>query len=394
MHVIRLGEVCEINPRIPKSLPDDRPVSFLPMAAVSEDGQIDFEEEREFHEVKKGYTYFERGDVLVAKITPCFENGKATRTASLANPIGFGSTEFHVLRAGEEVDPSYLFHLIWNSKFRDVAAMNMTGSAGQKRVPADFLRRLEIPLPPLDDQRRIAAILDKADALRRKRKRALELLDGLTQSVFLEMFGSIDNLEGRSDIVRLADLIVDQRIGLVRSASELSRDPPGVPYLRMDAIGVDGNLDLVGLKFTQASAAEISTFSLRDGDFLFNTRNSRDLVGKTAIFYGNGPIIYNNNILRIRFNNAVTPEYVLSYFRTKAGRRELESRKAGTTSVFAIYQKSLVDLPVVVPPIAQQREFSCKVLGLTAQALNFERQSDSLDILFSSLQHRAFSGQL
>jgi type I restriction enzyme S subunit len=230
--------------------------------------------------------------------------------------------------------------------------------------------------------------------LRRKRKRALELLNGLTQSIFLEMFGSIDNLEERSDIFRLADVIADQRIGLVRSASELSRDPPGVPYLRMDAIGTDGSLDLAGAKFTRASAAEIASYSLRDGDLLFNTRNSRDLVGKTAVFYGAEQCIYNNNILRIRFNGAVTPEYMLSYFRTRAGQRELESRKAGTTSVFAIYQKSLVELPVAVPPVERQREFSRKVLGLAAQVLNFQRQSDSLDTLFSSLQHRAFTGQL
>src|SRR5882672_4670728 len=161
MQVARLDDVCEINPRMPKTLADDDVATFLPMAAVSEDGHIDFEEQREVREVKKGYTYFERGDVLVAKITPCFENGKATRTISLNTAVGFGSTEFHVLRAGKGIDRSYLFHMIWNSKFREVGAKNMTGSAGQRRVPADFLKRLEIPLPPLDKQRRIAAILDK-----------------------------------------------------------------------------------------------------------------------------------------------------------------------------------------------------------------------------------------
>ncbi len=160
---------------MPKGLSDEGVASFLPMAAVSEDGLIAFEEERPVREVRKGYTYFERGDVLVAKITPCFENGKATRTSALRKPFGFGSTEFHVLRAGNEIDPSYLFHMIWNSKFRTVGMNNMTGSAGQKRVPADFLKRLEIPLPPLPEQRRIAAILDKADALRRKRRNSRPL---------------------------------------------------------------------------------------------------------------------------------------------------------------------------------------------------------------------------
>lgn len=144
-------------------LSDDDVASFLPMAAVSEDGHINFEEERTIRDVKKGYTFFERGDVLLAKITPCFENGKAARTTSLRNSFGFGSTEFHVIRASDEIDTSYLFHMLWNSRLRTIGANNMTGSAGQKRVPVDFLKRLEIPLPTIDEQRRIAAILDKAD---------------------------------------------------------------------------------------------------------------------------------------------------------------------------------------------------------------------------------------
>ena len=139
----RLSEICDINPKMPKSLDDSALTPFIPMAAVSEEGRIAFEEERTVADVKKGYTYFERGDVLVAKITPCFENGKASRTISLSKPFGFGSTEFHVLRAANDVVPDFLFYKIWNSSFRELGAQNMTGSAGQKRVPADFLKRLE-----------------------------------------------------------------------------------------------------------------------------------------------------------------------------------------------------------------------------------------------------------
>jgi len=156
----------------------------VPMAAVSEDGYIAVEEERQISQVSAGFTYFERGDVVVAKITPCVENGKAAHTTNLKHDIGFGTTEFHVLRPGPDIVGRYLFYMIWNPHFRFLAARNMTGSAGQRRVPADFVRRLNIPLPPLPEQRRIAAILDRADVIRRKRRQAIQLAGQLIPAIF------------------------------------------------------------------------------------------------------------------------------------------------------------------------------------------------------------------
>ena len=118
------------------------------MADVSEDGSHPVGEKRSARDVSKGYTYFERDDILVAKITPCMENGKATHLTDLTTECGFGSTEFHVLRAGEMVDSRYLFFMVWNPLFRFTAERNMTGTAGQKRVSTGFIERYEIPLPP------------------------------------------------------------------------------------------------------------------------------------------------------------------------------------------------------------------------------------------------------
>lgn len=138
---VKLDDVAEINPRAPKHLADDDHVAFVPMLAVSEDGSLGEHGTRPYLEVKKGYTYFERGDILVAKITPCFENGKAALVDNLAEQVGFGSTEFHVLRPGPDLDGRYLFYMLWNETFRAVATGGMTGSAGQKRVPSELLRR-------------------------------------------------------------------------------------------------------------------------------------------------------------------------------------------------------------------------------------------------------------
>ena len=190
-HSISIAEVCEINPNF-KEIPTDldTPFSFVPMSAVDEfHGVIKRPEVRPYRDVSKGYTHFKNGDVLFAKITPCMENGKAAIAANLVNGIGFGSTEFYVLRPKKDILPEWLFAFIRRQHFRVMAKAQFTGTAGQQRVPVFFLSKVKIPLPPLDEQKRIAAILDKADDLRRKRRHALARLDDLLQSVFLEMFG-------------------------------------------------------------------------------------------------------------------------------------------------------------------------------------------------------------
>lgn len=176
IETVTLEEVCTINPRAPKELNDDEIVSFLPMAAVSEEGRIDYEQSRSVKEVRKGYTYFERGDVLIAKITPCFENGKATLTSDLKQAIGFGSTEFHVIRAGSRLVPEYVFHLLWSRRFRTDGEKSMTGSAGQKRVPADFVRQYKIPLPPLTAQQRYVDLMAGIQSQVLRHRRAIGAL--------------------------------------------------------------------------------------------------------------------------------------------------------------------------------------------------------------------------
>ncbi len=160
---VSLTEAVELNPKPERgSLSDDLEVSFVPMAAVGAGtGVIDPSTVRRYSEVKKGYTYFRDGDVLFAKITPCMENGKMAVASQLRNGIGFGSTEFHVLRPREGVDAHYVYHFVSSARFRAEAAHHMTGAVGQKRVPAAFLEQNEIPLPSIDEQRRIVAEMEK-----------------------------------------------------------------------------------------------------------------------------------------------------------------------------------------------------------------------------------------
>lgn len=158
-----IGEIADVNPRVDKaSIPDDLPVSFVPMPAVGAgDGSIRVEETRAAGEVKKGFTAFLEGDVLFAKITPCMENGKMAVVPALINGYGFGSTEFHVLRPKQGMDAKYLYYYVSSQTFRSEAERHMTGAVGQRRVPTTYLKECKIPVAPLDQQKRIVAEIEK-----------------------------------------------------------------------------------------------------------------------------------------------------------------------------------------------------------------------------------------
>ncbi len=164
MNTRKLSEICHINPKIDSNISDKKEVSFIPMSAVSEEGGIDVSQVREFKEVRKGFTCFRDGDVLFAKITPCMENGKGTIAKNLKNGIGFGSTEFHVLRPHyKEVKSEWIYYLLHSKQFRRIAARNMTGTAGQKRVPTSYLENFKIPVPPVSIQCKITSIFEKTE---------------------------------------------------------------------------------------------------------------------------------------------------------------------------------------------------------------------------------------
>lgn len=143
------------------NLDDELEVSFLPMEAINEYGGISYDHTKIKGEVYNGYTFFRNGDVLLAKITPCFENGKGTIVNDLTNGIGFGTTELHVMRVNGEIDIEYLFYLSISDPFRKLGSAEMLGAGGQKRVPEEFIKDFKIGFPELSVQKQIVAYLKK-----------------------------------------------------------------------------------------------------------------------------------------------------------------------------------------------------------------------------------------
>lgn len=194
--VKRLGEICKINPKLPNKdqINSELEIQFLPMKLVEEViNKISLTETRTFIEVQKGsYTPFIDEDIIFAKVTPCMENGKIAVVKNLKNGIGFGSSEFHVVRCSESVLNKFIFYFLVRDKFRNEAASEMTGAVGLRRVPKQFIENYSINLPPLPEQQKIVAILESkltiCDAIEETIKTSIKQGEALRQSILKKAF--------------------------------------------------------------------------------------------------------------------------------------------------------------------------------------------------------------
>ncbi|EEZ6070428.1 TPA: restriction endonuclease subunit S [Escherichia coli] len=351
--MVKLGDVCIINPRLPKNANPEQEVTFLAMAAVSEKGEISSQETRILHETKKGFTYFERGDVLLAKITPCFENGKATLTNNLNTQIGFGSTEFHVLRAIPDlILPEFIFYLVWNERFRIAAAKEMTGSAGQKRVSADYLKEYQFYLPSIFEQEKIVAALNKGYSIHRKRQQAIKLADDFLRATFLEMFGDPVRNPKNWKLEKFGE-IADCQLGKMLS----KKSKTGIfskKYLRNANVRWR-KIDIHDLLEMDFNEKEMSKFELRRGDLLVCEGGE---IGRCAIWNNQIKDCYYQKALhRVRPNyNLVTSVYLQEYLYSMAKKNAFSEFISEVTFSHLTAEK-LKNLLVPVPPLSLQKKF-------------------------------------
>ena len=191
--VYTLPEIVEVNPRPVKTdlPPLDTLVSFVPMAAVdAEKCAITDAEIKPLRDVLKGFTPFRNKDILFAKITPCMENGKIVMAEGLTNGIGYGSTEFHILRPKEKsVISEWLLWFVRRAEFRNKAKAAFTGTAGQQRVPTNFLLNIKVPLPPLKLQEAFSRRINDVTTLNSKLSQSTEQLNKLYNAVIALSFG-------------------------------------------------------------------------------------------------------------------------------------------------------------------------------------------------------------
>jgi len=185
-----VSEIAEVNPRLrQKDISSSTVISFVAMADVSEEGCILQKEDKSYGAVKNGLTPFEEGDILFAKITPCMENGKGAIALSLTNRIGFGSTEFHVLRPKNFDDRDYLFYLTMMYSLRKKAEQLMTGSAGQRRVPSDFFDFYKVRFPEASKRKLIGQQMKSFDEKIADLKRNIAGVKAIQKQIINQIFG-------------------------------------------------------------------------------------------------------------------------------------------------------------------------------------------------------------
>lgn len=357
------------------------------MSDISEEGRVASIQQRPLADVQKGYTAFQAGDVLLAKITPCFENGKAALVESLPTQIGFGSTEFHVLRPTKDVDPKFLFHLVWNPSFRRLGASRMTGSAGQKRVPAALLADYEFSLPPLHEQQRVATILDKADSLRRNRQTAIRLENDFLRAVFSDMFGDPNSNPKNFETGTIRDLVASANYGTSEKASE---EVGKYAILRMNNITYQGGWDLSSLKYVDLDPATAHKYLAQRGDLLFNRTNSKELVGKTAVYMRDEPMAIAGYLVRVRMNERGNPHYVSGYLNSVHGKRSLEARAKSIVGMANINAQEMQDIPLLLPPIQLQVKYARIVEAVHARLETHQVFLREAVALQSALSHKFF----
>ncbi|WP_405464103.1 restriction endonuclease subunit S [Streptomyces jietaisiensis] len=379
-----LGEIAEINPSHREDVNAETQVAFLGMTDVSELGTTTLGESRPYREVRTGYTPFRSGDILVAKITPCFQNGKIAQ-AQLAHEIGAGSTEFHVVRPGKAVDPRYLLRFLRQEWIRVEGELRMTGSGGQRRVPELYLRQLMVPLPSLPEQQRIAAALEQVDALRAKRRESIALLDDLAQSIFLDMFG--DPVINMKDwpMWKLGEMgNLDRGVSKHRPRNDPALLGGDVPLIQTGEVANSGGYIT---EFTSTySDVGLQQSKLWPAGTLCITIAAN--IAKTGILafdacFPDSVVGFTGSPARVEYVRAW-----LSFL------QETLEASAPESAQKNINLAVLRNLQVPYPGEGMIQAFSERVRAVEASKGAHRAHLATLDELFTSLQHRAFSGTL
>lgn len=285
---VPITELAEINPPVSVGgLSDDSFVSFIPMADVSDKGQWTNRQTRKLREVISWYTIFKESDVLFAKITPCMENGKGCHAVGLESDIGFGSTEFHVLRAKSSADPRFVFHWTQSEMLRRSAEAKMIGSAGQQRVPTDFFETFEVLLFDSDEQRRIAEVLDAVGSAIQRTDMVINKLKWMKAGLLQDLLTRGLDRDGQlRDPVRHPAQFKDSPLGLIPKEWKVEKlmlrvslpngqlDPRRDPYRNWPLIAPDHIESGTGRLLSIQTAAEQNAISgkygFEPGDVLYS----------------------------------------------------------------------------------------------------------------------------
>ena len=408
---VRLEEVADVNPRRPTlSVPVEMPTTFVPMASVGENcrGVIAYQT-RPYREVAKGYTYFESNDVLFAKITPCLQNGKHVLVNSLKNGFGFGTTEFHIVRAGRELDPKHLYRSLTQPQNILRCISSFTGTAGQQRVQPDVLRSLRMHLPPLAEQRAIAAVLDAIDEAIERTEAVISATERMRDALLHELLTrgvpgwhtewrtvpGLGTVPADWEVVPLKEVLTLDQPGAW--GDEPTPNDHGVRVLRAADLTRDGRVDPERAAWRRLSERDLERRLMQDGDIILERSGGGPgtPVGRVALIDGLGPVYCSNFCQHLRVDTArCKPNYAVRalwrrYLRGVTAR--LEHR---TTGIRNLDYAGYLAFPLPLPSLAEQDTIAKALDSADGVLVQKREERDSMQTLKASATEALLTGCL
>ena len=412
---IQLNELVEVNPLRPTTglNPTDE-VSFIPMSDVSESGRWVNHQSRQFGDVSRGYTYFEEGDVLFAKITPCMENGKGCYPRNLANGIGFASTEFHVIRAKDNADAGFIYQWSISKPLRLKASAIMTGSAGQQRVPASFLESFKVPAIAKPAQIKIAEILstvdqaiDQTEALIAKQQR---IKTGLMHDLLTRGIDENGNLRSEEthefkdsplgripvewDLSELAYAFAEvPRNGIYKPPNQIGS---GTVLIGQTSFTKEGRIDYRFARRTVVSPSELKAYQLRNHDILVRRVFATvDGVG-LPILVTDLPeaAVYESNMLRLRVDSTKYNPTLLFHWLSSSTIRKRVTASVNASNQTSINQTVLNALPALVIPSDEQDNIVAAISTQETHLNDLARNLGKLRSLKTALMQDLLTGKV
>jgi type I restriction enzyme S subunit len=396
----KLLEACEIKPQKSEAktrLKSNDKVSFVPMENLGINQKILIpKQERSLSEVEGSYTYFADDDVLLAKITPCFENGKLGIAKNLRNGIGFGSSEYIVFRTGNSLYNEFLYYFLSQEDFRINGAKSMSGAVGHKRVAKSFIEGTLIPIPPLPEQKRIVAILDSAfekiakakENAEKNLQNARELFESYLQSVFA-------NPGNGWEEKKLGDMCDFVRGPFGGSLKKSIFKPKGYAVYEQQHAIYD-QFDDVRYFIDEKKFNEMKRFELNSGDLIMSCSGT---MGKMAIVpekIKKG--IINQALLKLTPSKEISVVFLKLWMQSDNFQESLKAYSQGAAIQNVASVKILKEIKMPVPSMNEQKRIVAKLDALSAETKKLEaiyqQKLADLEELKKSILQKAFTGQL
>ncbi|WP_190242679.1 restriction endonuclease subunit S [Hymenobacter lapidiphilus] len=311
--------------------------------------------------------------------------GKGEKCAVIYNEKCWVNNHAHVLTAKSGTHLKYLMYYL----NQEDLTQYVTGSTRGK-LTKGALDSIPIPLPPLAEQIQIAQVLDQADRLRQQDRQLLAHYDQLVQAVFVDMFGDPVRNEKGWPMGTIRDIITEAKYG----TSKPAEDAGTYPYLRMNNLTYEGSMDFKSLKYINLDEKEEPKYLVHKGDLLFNRTNSKELVGKTAVYRMEKEMAIAGYLIRVRSNERSNTEYISAFLNSKYGKLTLLNMCKSIVGMANINAQELQNISIPIPPVDLQNQFAEIVAQIEVQKATTQQLQLQSEALFNSLLQQAFRGEL